>query len=245
MKSCKHASCGEVCKYPPKKKKKFYRIRHTAVKRAVEKKDYLELRISYLRTHKMCECGCGRWATEIHHKKGKIGKLLTDTRFFLAVCRRCHRRIGDEPQWAIEMGYSISRHKKTDMKKSNSILTILALVAISFTVLSFSDQQKNYPTAIDLQNSSTQQSSYMVYPYDTVAPKEKEYPMSLTSAQWDEFIRRLNVISNVLKTSNIPSQTTTTLVDSLIYPMQALIVQKVGPLVRADSSLAKAKKPSQ
>lgn len=242
MKSCKHASCGEVCKYPPKKKNKFYRIPHTSKKRAVEKINYLELRNSYLRLHKFCECGCGRYATEVHHKKGKIGKLLTDVRFFLAVCRVCHRKIGDDPKWAIKMGFSVSRHKKTDMKKSiSTTLLILALLAVTITTQSFSDSRKD---TLDLRNSSSQMDQ-LTYPYSADTAKEKEYPLSLTALQWEELLRRFNVVSNVLKTSQIPSATTTYLVDTLMTPIQAVIIQKIGPLIRADSALAKVKKPSQ
>jgi hypothetical protein len=51
----------------------------------------------------------GGVATEIHHMKGRMGKLLIDERYFLAVSREGHIKIGDNPEWAMEMGYSLSR----------------------------------------------------------------------------------------------------------------------------------------
>ena len=34
-----------------------------------------------------------RRVLSIHHKRGRLGKLLTDTRYFMAVCRKCHEWI--------------------------------------------------------------------------------------------------------------------------------------------------------
>ena len=48
-------------------------------------------------------------ATEIHHKKGRVGDLLLDTRFFLAVSREGHRKIEENPAWAKENGFSLDR----------------------------------------------------------------------------------------------------------------------------------------
>ena len=52
---------------------------------------------------------CTTHSTDVHHMKGRIGPLLTDTKFFLAVCRSCHTWIEEHPKEAKELGYSISR----------------------------------------------------------------------------------------------------------------------------------------
>jgi hypothetical protein len=71
---------------------------------------YLELRFIYLKEHPLCEVeGCTHKATEIHHKAGRTGDSLY--MYFLAVCNECHRRIEENPDWAKENGYSISRLK--------------------------------------------------------------------------------------------------------------------------------------
>jgi hypothetical protein len=49
---------------------------------------------------------------EVHHKKGRTGKLLIDKRYWLAVSRKAHRKITDNPAWAIEHGYSLLRLEK-------------------------------------------------------------------------------------------------------------------------------------
>ena len=56
--------------------------------------------------------GCKGLATEVHHKKGRIGKLLTEISYFLGVCRECHSKIELEPIWAKENGYSLNRLDK-------------------------------------------------------------------------------------------------------------------------------------
>lgn len=85
-------------------------IRPRSNKRAAQERRYSKLRKVFLFTHPTCEVkGCGCEATEIHHRKGKIGDLLTDERWFLAVCRPHHIYIELNPALAKEHGYSLSR----------------------------------------------------------------------------------------------------------------------------------------
>lgn len=79
-------------------KKKVYKIKPLSDKRAIQNKAYLTLRKVYLENHKECQIkgvGCSIKAVEIHHEKGRIGKLLTDVNFFVAICRNCHKNIHD------------------------------------------------------------------------------------------------------------------------------------------------------
>jgi hypothetical protein len=69
---------------------------------------YNILRDDYLGSHPNCEViGCNRRATEIHHKRGRVGNNLF--LHFLAVCSPCHHRIEENPVWAKENHYSESR----------------------------------------------------------------------------------------------------------------------------------------
>ena len=43
-------------------------------------------------------------ATEIHHKRGRFGKLLLDERFWVGVCSPAHRFIHDNPEIARKAG---------------------------------------------------------------------------------------------------------------------------------------------
>lgn len=70
-------------------------------------KRYHELREEYLKERPLCEV-CGKNpSTEIHHKRGRVGKNLFQD--FLAVDRDCHRRIEENPDWARKEGYILSR----------------------------------------------------------------------------------------------------------------------------------------
>ena len=92
-------------------------IKRPGIKRKVSKKRAAEIHLyntktkpEFLATHPGCEVeGCQRKANELHHKKGKIGKLLNDIRFLLAVCRLDHEFIENHPVWAKSKGYSLNR----------------------------------------------------------------------------------------------------------------------------------------
>lgn len=88
----------------PKKKKAL------SIKRQEENKVYLTLRKVFL-NDKICPV-TGQKATQIHHKAGRVGKLLTDVRYFLAVSDEGHRMIEGNPEWAKKMGYSVERLNK-------------------------------------------------------------------------------------------------------------------------------------
>ena len=90
-------------------------IRKLSKKRAAQNRGYLKLREQYLIENPFCKVmteGCTGRATTIHHKKGRIGKLLTDTNYFLGCCMNCHEAIERNPIWAKEKGYSLSRLSK-------------------------------------------------------------------------------------------------------------------------------------
>ena len=91
-------------------------ISRQSEKMKIEVKKYLKIRVDYINKHSKCEVCKKASSTDVHHKKGKIGKLLTDSRYFLAVCRPCHQIIEMNPDWAKEMGYSLSRLKTETTK---------------------------------------------------------------------------------------------------------------------------------
>lgn len=51
----------------------------------------------------------GQQTNQVHHKKGRIGSLLLDQRYWLAVSPEGHRQIENNPIWAKEKGYSLDR----------------------------------------------------------------------------------------------------------------------------------------
>jgi hypothetical protein len=87
-------------------------IKKVASKKAIENAMYRVVRAAYLADKPLCEV-CRNEAHDVHHKKGRIGALLTDAAYFLAVCRPCHDKIHANPLWAYEKGYLISSSKTT------------------------------------------------------------------------------------------------------------------------------------
>lgn len=47
-----------------------------------------------------------------HHKKGRVGKLLCDTRYFMPVCEPCHTWIHSNKTLSYELGYLIKSGSK-------------------------------------------------------------------------------------------------------------------------------------
>ncbi len=92
-------------------------LKRSGIKRTLSKKREIQVRLynnktkpEYLIAHSQCEVeDCHQRATQIHHKKGKIGDLLNDTEYFLAVCWLDHDHIERHPIWAKEKGYSLNR----------------------------------------------------------------------------------------------------------------------------------------
>lgn len=82
-------------------------------KRSKEERIYSGKRIIFLQENPMCQAHlpgiCTKHATQIHHKKGKIGGLLLNILFWLGVCHACHEWIENNREEAMEKGFSIKR----------------------------------------------------------------------------------------------------------------------------------------
>src|SRR5690606_41976677 len=99
--------------WAPAEAKKPVNIQAVSEKRKSQNKDYTNVRNQFLIEHPRCQVrGCNKVSEEIHHRRGRTGDLLTDPKFFLAVCRDHHMEIEQDPVWAKEQGYSLSRLKK-------------------------------------------------------------------------------------------------------------------------------------
>lgn len=97
----------DACKSKAKKPK---RIKPVSEKRKAENLVYSELRRVFLNLpeNKVCPV-TGQPTTDVHHKKGRIGTLLLDTKYWLAVSREGHIKIEENPEWAYEKEFSIKR----------------------------------------------------------------------------------------------------------------------------------------
>lgn len=54
-------------------------------------------------------------SVDVHHIRGRVGRLLTAVQFFLPVCRRHHDMIRDNPSWAKAKGYIKDWNKTSDL----------------------------------------------------------------------------------------------------------------------------------
>lgn len=105
--------CSPECTYKnqtsaPKKRK---RIKYVGEKRKLETGIYLARRTHFLNRpeNKFCPVFNHLNTTEVHHKKGRVGSLYLDERYWLAVSRKGHQKIEMNPQWAKDKGFSLSR----------------------------------------------------------------------------------------------------------------------------------------
>ena len=93
--------------------KEFKPIPKISQKRKIENAKYIVLRIEFLGKKENSICPVtGEKTTEIHHKKGRVGSLFLNTKFWLGVSRKGHKKIEENPEWAKKEGYSLSRLSK-------------------------------------------------------------------------------------------------------------------------------------
>ena len=83
-------------------------MKQYSTKRKKQVRQYNNLALEYLTKNPLCE-KCGMVASTIHHKKGRMGELLTDVKYFMSACMDCHNWIEDHPREAKEKGYSLKR----------------------------------------------------------------------------------------------------------------------------------------
>ena len=79
--------------------KEFKPIPKISQKRKIENAKYIVLRIEFLGKKENSICPVtGEKTTEIHHKKGRVGSLFLDIRYWLAVSREGHKKIEENPE---------------------------------------------------------------------------------------------------------------------------------------------------
>lgn len=87
-------------------------------KRIIQDKQYNKLRKDFLIEHPCCVAqlaGCTGYDTDtltIQHKRGRVGKLYLDTRYWITLCLNCHRWVNEHPNESIELGLAESRLNK-------------------------------------------------------------------------------------------------------------------------------------
>lgn len=101
-----------VPKPEPKTKVQKTHIAKRSTKRAKQEREYAIKAKEYLATHRVCEGqlrGCTGVSECVHHSKGRIGKLLTDVKYFKASCHNCNQRAETHPLEALKKEFSLKR----------------------------------------------------------------------------------------------------------------------------------------
>lgn len=87
-------------------------LRRRSPKLAARMVRYYELRRIFLELHPYCQIrgpGCEIRSRDIHHRKGRYGRLLNETLFWMALCRVCHDWVHDHSIEARKRGYLIRK----------------------------------------------------------------------------------------------------------------------------------------
>src|SRR4051812_11015569 len=90
-------ACGKVLNTPVHEKSK---IKIRTKDRAADEREYLKQNKIFLEKNTRCAVFPQLRATQVHHKKGRRGKLLLDQRYWIAVSDEGHTKIHDFPVWA-------------------------------------------------------------------------------------------------------------------------------------------------
>lgn len=93
----------------PRPKKKRKRIAPISESKKLDLKLYKQAREEYLNENKVCERCNNSTRLEVHHRRGRIGSLLYNPKYFMACCGECHRHIENNPLEALKMGWSVKR----------------------------------------------------------------------------------------------------------------------------------------
>ena len=80
-------------------------IRPMSYSRQKDWQIYVKHRAEFLKDNPRCAAYPHMESDQIHHMRGRIGSLLYDKNFFLAVSGEGHRFIESNPEWALSMGY--------------------------------------------------------------------------------------------------------------------------------------------
>lgn len=96
--------------------KPFYKKVYSTINKVSDKqldrlKEYRKVRDRFLKENPFCLV-CGDTNVQLHHMKGRIGDLLTDTRYFAPLCDKHHKQAENSPTWAKSIGISANRLDK-------------------------------------------------------------------------------------------------------------------------------------
>lgn len=109
------------------KKKIGFKQKKTPINKASDKTGKLQeiyrfLRDRWLPHNKLCRArfaSCTVKATECHHMNGRKGYWLIISKYFLPICRNCHRKATKDSAMAIKAGISLPDHANPEYEFNN------------------------------------------------------------------------------------------------------------------------------
>lgn len=99
--------CETIISLKPQKPKK---IKQRSDKKKIDDLVYKAKRLKFLKENPRCSVYPELKATDVHHKRGR-GSNYLDEKTWLAVSRKAHIEIEENPEWAVSKGYSELRLK--------------------------------------------------------------------------------------------------------------------------------------
>lgn len=128
-KACKGKRCEQCNQRGYIFVKKTKTLSKSQERKIVQKKQYSKSRKEFLLSNLKCmvlgpEGRCTNRATEIHHRKGRVGSNLLNQDTWMAVCESCHhgKIHGQHRGWAQRMGYMINRASENIPPISNEFI---------------------------------------------------------------------------------------------------------------------------
>lgn len=113
-----HYVSGDFCKLCEQRivpeKVKPQGINKVSKKRSNELAEYTHKRKIFLKDNPRCAVYPKLMATDVHHKKGRVGSLFLDEKFWLPVSRLGHKWVEENPEEAINKGFSLLRLSKVE-----------------------------------------------------------------------------------------------------------------------------------
>lgn len=97
-------TCSKECKYEYEKTEPKRTIKKVSDKRKTQEATYKLISKAFKLENPFCNV-CGNLASDIHHKNGREGDRLNDTRFFMSICRDCHTWLHEHPKVSRENGW--------------------------------------------------------------------------------------------------------------------------------------------
>lgn len=89
---------------------KAFKIAPISKNRAEALKKYRIERDKYFNEHPICEFpGCASLKITLHHRRGRCGTLLTDSRYFCSLCLKHHNYVNEHNEEAQKLGLVASR----------------------------------------------------------------------------------------------------------------------------------------